>query len=275
MNRIPLKATERTILGKQVSKLRKKGIIPGHVFGKKLETEHVSVLETDFLKVLKLAGETGLVDLKIEGRNLPAGRQEVRPVLIRQVQVDPVRGKMLNIDFYQVNLTEKTTVNVPITLIGEEPEIVHLGEAVVIQPMMEVEVEALPTDLPEKIEVDITSLKAIDDAILVSQLNVPEGVTILTEPESVVVKLDNAVTEEMQALLEEQAEEAAAATEAAAVEEGAEGGEVKEGEGGEATKGEEGAEGEVKEGSEEENKTEETKEETSASVEATADKPKE
>lgn len=255
MNRIPLKASERIILGKQVNKLRKKGLIPGHVFGKNLETEHVSVNKADFVKVLKEAGETGLVDLKI-------GEEKIRPVLIRQVQVDPVRGEMLNIDFYQVNLTEKTKVNVPIILIGEEPEAVHSGEAVVIQPMMEVEVEALPTDLPEKIEVDITPLKAIDDAILVSQLNVPGEVTILAEPESVVVKLDKAITEEMQKLLEEQAAEAAAATEAtaateaAAVEEGAEG-EVKEGE--EAVEGEEvTVEGEkAKEGEE---KTEEPKE---------------
>lgn len=246
MNRISLKAEERTILGKQVNKLRKKGLIPGHVFGKKLETEHVSVSELDFIKVLKSAGETGLVDLKI-------GEEKIRPVLIRQVQVDPVRGEMLNIDFYQVNLTEKTTVNVPITLLGAEPEAVHSGEAVVIQPMMEVEVEALPTDLPEKIEVDITPLKAVDDAILVSQLNVPEGVIILAEPESVVVKLDNAVTEEMQALLEEQAAEAAAATEVAA-EEAPEGGEVKEGE--------EGAESEKpEEGVVEEDKTESATEE--------------
>lgn len=249
MNRIPLKAIERTILGKQVNKLRKQGLIPGHVFGKNLETEHVSVKKIDFTKVLKEAGETGLVDLKI-------GEEQIKPVLIRQVQVDPVRGEMLNIDFYQVNLTEKTKVNVPIILVGEEPEAVHSGEAVVIQPMMEVEVEALPTDLPEQIEVDITSLKAIDDAILVSQLTVPEGVTILAEPESVVVKLDNAVTEEMQKLLEEQAAEAAAATEAAVVEEGAEGGEVKEGEEGEVVEGEE-----VKEVKEGEEKTEEPKEE--------------
>lgn len=259
MNRIPLKAEERIILGKQVNKLRKKGIIPGHVFGKNLETEHVSVKKIDFVKVLKEAGETGLVDLKI-------GEEKIKPVLIRQVQKDPVRGEMLNIDFYQVNLTEKTTVNVPIILIGEEPEAVHSGEAVVIQPMMEVEVEALPTDLPEKIEVDVTSLKAIDDAILVSQLTVPEGVTILAEPESVVVKLDTAVTEEMKKLMEEQAAEAAAATEAAAAEEGAVEGEIKEGE--EVKEGEEGK----NEGSEE---SEKPKEETSASAEATADKPKE
>lgn len=243
MTRISLKATEREILGKKVKKLRREGIIPGHVFGKKVETESVAVKAADFAKVYKEAGETGLIDLKI-------GEEKVRPVLIRQVQVDPVRGEILNIDFYQVNLLEKTTVNVPITLTGEEPEIVHTGEAVVIQPMMEVEVEALPADLPENIEVDITPLKAIDDAITVADLKVPSGVTILAEPEVVVVKLDNAVTAEMQELLEEQAAEAAAATEAAAAEEGE----------AEAVEGEEKVEGEEAESEEikEEEKTEES-----------------
>jgi large subunit ribosomal protein L25 len=252
MNRIPLKAEERDILGKKVNKLRKQGVIPGHVFGKKLETEHVSVKEVDFIKVLKEAGETGLVDLRI-------GEEKVRPVLIRQVQVDPVLGKMLNIDFYQVNLSEKTKVNVPVVLIGEQPELVHSGEAVVIQPMMEVEVEALPTDLPENIEVDITTLKAIDDAIFVSNLNVPEGVELLAEPESVVVKLDNAITEEMKKLMEEQAAEAAAATEAAALETGAEGEAPAEGE---ATTEGEIAEGEEKPAGEEEKIEEKTEEKT-------------
>lgn len=250
MNTIPLKATEREILGKKVNQLRRKGIIPGHVFGKRLQTEHVSVKAKDFIKVYKEAGETGLVDLKI-------GEEKIRPVLIRQVQIDPVRGGVLHIDFYQVNLLEKTTVKVPILLIGEEPEIVHIGEAVVIQPMMEVSVEALPADLPEDIKVDITTLKAIDDAIVVADLPVPAGVTILAEPESVVVKLDTAVTEEMQKLLEEQAAETAAATEAQVAEEGAqeapaEGGEVTEGHG-----------------------PEESKWEVSASAEATAGKPAE
>lgn len=214
MQAIPLKAQEREILGKKVKTLRRDGIIPGHVFGKKTETEHVSVNLAEFLKVFHQAGETGLVDLKIG--------EKIRPVLIRDVQLDPVKGSPLHIDFYQVNLSEQVTVPVPVVLIGEEPEVVHTGEAVVIQPMGEVEVEALPAELPEKIEVDISGLKAIDDAILVSQLLVPEGVTILADAESVVVKLDNAVTEEMQKLMEEQAAEAAAAAEAVAPEEGAE-----------------------------------------------------
>lgn len=213
-DRLSLKAAERTILGKKVKNLRKNGLIPAHVFGNKIETEHVSVKDKDFFTVYDMAGETGLVDLKISD-------DKVRPVLIRDVQVDPVSGKPLNIDFYQVNLKEKVKVPVPIIMIGEEPEIVHMGEAVVIQPMSEVEVEALPTDLPEKIEVDISSLKQIDDAVLVSQLKVPAGVEIVAEGEAVVVKLDSAVTEEMKKLLEEQEAEAQAATEAQAPGEGA------------------------------------------------------
>ena len=118
----------------------------------------------------------------------------------------------------------------------DEPEIVHTGEAVVIQPLMEVEVEALPDNLPEKIEVDITTLRAIDDAILVSSLKVPEGVTVVTDPEAVVVKLDNAVTEEMKKLMEEQAAEQAAAAAAPPA-----GGEA-------AAEGEAPAEGEITEG---------------------------
>lgn len=213
MQRIPLKAEERTILGKKVKVLRKEGLIPAHVFGKNLDTEHVSVKALDFKKVYEAAGETGLVDLKI-------GEEKIRPVLIRDIQLDPLKDTLLHIDFYQVNLKEKVSVPVPVVIVGEEPELVHNGEAVVIQPLSEVEVEALPTELPENIEVDITKLKAINDAILVSELKVPEGAVILTDPEAVVVKLDSAVTEEMKRLLEEQAAEAAAAAEAKAAEAG-------------------------------------------------------
>lgn len=219
MDRLSLKAQERTVLGKKVKNLRRDGFIPAHVFGKKIETEHVSVKAVDFLKTFAQTGETGLIDLKI-------GAEKVRPVLVRDVQMDPLKDTPLHIDFYQVNLTEKVTVPVPVVLIGEEPEAVKMGEAVVIQPLGEVEVEALPTDLPEKIEVDITPLQQINDTIFVSQMPVPEGVTVLSDPEAVVAKLDSAVTEEMKKLLEEQAAEAAAAAEAV----GEETGETAEGE---------------------------------------------
>ena len=205
MDRLSLHAEERKILGKKVKKLRADGKLPGHVFGKGVEGENVLVSAGDFLKTFKLAGETGLIDLKI-------GAEKIRPVLIREVQYDPVSGKLIHIDFYQVNLLQKVKVAVPITLIGEQPETVKLGETIVLQTLNEVEVEALPADLIEKIEVDITSLKAIDDAITVGQLNYDKSKLTLSAPEEeIVVKLAPAVTAEMEKLLEEEAAEAAAA----------------------------------------------------------------
>jgi large subunit ribosomal protein L25 len=234
MNRIPLAATERAVFGKKVQTLRRQGQIPAHVFGNIKENENVMVGLKDLIAVIKEAGETGLIDLKI-------GTDRVRPVMIKEVQYHPAKGELLHVDFYQVNLQEKVQVAVPIELIGEEAELVHLGEAVILQTLSEVQVEALPGDLIEKIEVDITSLQKIDDAISVEQLILDRSkITVLAEPEEIVVKMDTAVTEEMKQLLEEQEAEAAAAAEEAAAEEAVEDGEKAEGEEGEAVEGEEG-----------------------------------
>lgn len=235
MDRLSLKAQERDVLGKKVKKLRKSGQLPGHVFGKGLEGENVLVSASEFIKAFHLVGGSGLIDLKI-------GAEKVRPVLVREVQYDPMSGAPIHIDFFQVNLKETVKVSVPIVLIGEQPESVHLGEAIVLQTLNEIEVEALPTDLVENIEVDIASLKAIDDAITVGQLNYDKSkLTISVPEEEIVVKLAPAVTAEMEQLLEEQAAETAEAAEQQAAEEGAEGGEAKEGE--EGAEGEEGTEG--------------------------------
>jgi large subunit ribosomal protein L25 len=232
MDRLSLKAEERLVLGKKVKNLRKEGKLPGHIYGKKVETEHVTVDGREFLKTWKVAGATAVINLKL-------GEEKVRPVMVRDVQYNPVSGDLVHIDFYQVNLSEKVKVPVPIEIIGEEPELVKLGEAIVLQTINELEVEALPNDLIEKLEVDISSLKAIDDAITVGQLKFDrEKLAISVADEEIVVKLAPAVSAEMEALLEEQAAETAeaAAEEAAEGEgeqkaEGAEGEEeVKEGE---------------------------------------------
>lgn len=241
MDKISLKAQERTVLGKKVKRLRKDGLIPGHVFGKDVDLENVTVKLKDFLDVYAAAGETGLIDLKI-------GDEKTKPVLIRSVDVDPVRADLLNIDFYQVNLKEKVKVYVPLVLEGDEPESVHAGETVVLQTLNEVEVEALPTDLIDQITVNINALKNVDDSITLGQLSYDrEKIEVLSDPDEVVVKLAPAVTEEMKALLEEQAAEAEAANEEQAAEAAAEAGE-------ETVEGEEGAEesgeGESSEGGE-------------------------
>lgn len=214
MDRLALHAEEREVLGRKVKRLRKEGLLPGHVFGKGVDGENVLVLAKEFLKTFKEAGETGLIDLRI-------GKEKVRPVLIREVQYDPITGAPIHIDFYQVNLTEKVKVSVPLVQVGEQPEAVHAGEAIVLQTVVEVEVEALPTDLVEKIEVDISSLKAIDDAITVGQLQFDRSkLTIHAAEDEIVVKLAPAVSAEMEKLLEEQAAEQAAAAEEAAPAEG-------------------------------------------------------
>lgn len=245
MDKINLKAEERTVLGKKVKQLRKKGIVPGHVFGNTKEVEHVQVDAKDFIAVLRQAGETGLINLRI-------GEDKVRPVLIRETDFDPRSGDLTHIGFFQVNLKEKVQVPVPIVLVGEEPESVKMGEHIVLQNLSEVQVEALPGDLIENIEVNIEVLKQVDDAITVDQLNYNrELITVLAEGDEVVVKLAPAVTEEMKAMLEE-----ADAEVAAAVEEAAEGEEKTEGEEGETT--EEG--GEATEGESTEAPTEEKSE---------------
>jgi large subunit ribosomal protein L25 len=214
MDRIPLHAVEREIFGKKLKKSRLEGRVPANVYGKGLDSEAVFIKAADFHRVFKEAGETGVIDLRI-------GTEKVKPVMVRNLSHDPVRGLLQHVDFYQVDLNKTVNVYVPIELIGEEDEKVHLGEIIILNPVSEVEVEALPGDLVDKIEVDITNLHNIDDAITVAELKVDRSkITILTPEEEVVVKIAPAVTEEMQALMEEQDAEAAAAVEAEAAAEG-------------------------------------------------------
>ena len=212
MDRLSLHATERKVLGKKVKALRRDGKLPAHVFGKGVDGENVEVVRGDFMKTFASVGETGLIDLKI-------GQEKVRPVLVRDVQYDPIEGTPIHIDFFQVDLSQKVKVPVPLVLMGDQPESVHLGEAIVLQTVNQVEVEALPSDLVEKIEVDISKLLAIDEAITIGELSYDKSkLTIHAPSEEIVVKLAPAVTAEMEKLLEEQAvETAAAASEATGV----------------------------------------------------------
>lgn len=204
MDRLSLKAEERVVLGKKVKSLRKKGSLPGHVFGKGVDGENVMVSAKDFVNTFILAGQTGLIDLLI-------GAEKVRPVLVRDVQYDPMDGQIVHVDFYQVNLAQKVKVSVPIELIGEQPEKVRLGEAIVLQTVNELEVEGLPTDLIEKLQVDTSKLLEINDVITVGQLSYDRQKLIIdADAEEIVVKLAPAVTVEMEKLLEEEKAEAEA-----------------------------------------------------------------
>ncbi len=205
MTSVTLKAQLRDVFGRRkVKKLRQQGIVPGHVFGHGVKTIAVQVAEKEFQKAEKIAGETGIVNLQIDS--------ESRPVLIRSFQVDPVTDQVLHIDFYQVNLKEKVKVRVPVEVVGESPA-VESKQGVLLTPLTEIEVEALPTDLPEAIKVDISKLEKLDDAILVKDLNVGDKVTILADPDETVVKIGELVTKETEEILAEEAAERAEAEE--------------------------------------------------------------
>lgn len=185
-----LAAELRTITGRKVKKLRREGQIPANIFGKKITSQAITIVTADFQKIFKEAGETGLVDITLKGE------KAARPCLIVNVHIHPVTDLPLHADFHQVDLTQKVTANVPVELIGEAPAVKEKG-ALLITLLNEIEVEALPTDLPEKFEVDVSGLKEFDDAILVKDLKVDSKVTIKTLEEETVVKAQEPKEEEV------------------------------------------------------------------------------
>ncbi|MDO8487168.1 MAG: 50S ribosomal protein L25 [Candidatus Curtissbacteria bacterium] len=207
MEQVPLTAQKRTVLGRKVKTLRKEGIIPAHVFGHKIPTEHIQIKAVDFSKVFEKVGETGIIDLAVDGAK--------KPVMVKGVQIHPVTDQILHVDFYQVNLAEKVKVNVPLEIVSEAPAIEKkLG--LLLTPITEIEVEALPADIPESIEVDISNLAAVGDEIKVKDLKVDRAkVEIITDEELIVVQIGELVTKEMEAVEAEMEAEAAATVETA------------------------------------------------------------
>lgn len=189
MSKFSLKAESRQILGSKVKKLRKNGMIPASVFGKGVDSLSISVNAVDFAKVYKQAGETSLIYLKVEGEN------KERPTLIKSLDFSPIKNEVLTVDFHQVNLKEKVTAFVPLEVVGES-ELIHSGQAILSQNLHEIEVECLPTDIPEKFEIDATLLKEIGDSLKVSDLKVDSEVEIKTDLDSIIISLSEPQKEE-------------------------------------------------------------------------------
>lgn len=203
MKAIPLNAEVRKENGKKVKKLRANGVVPATVYGKDVKSESLAIPLKDFVTVYRQVGETGLVDLKYG--------QSTRSTLVADVQVHPVTHQPIHVQFHAVKLTEKIKANVPLEMVGESPA-VQSNIGLLLQTLNEVEVEALPTDLPEKIEVDVSKLAEVDQQVLVGELTVPSGVEVLTPKEEIVVKVAPAVSEEAKKEAEEAAAKAAAET---------------------------------------------------------------
>ena len=190
-----LKAEKRVITGKKVKQLRKQGILPSTVYGQEMEPLTIQVNEKEVDEIFSRIGESGLVDLIIDDK--------VMPVLFRNPQFHPVVGNLLHIDCYKVNLKEKITSVVPLEFVGES-EAVKAGN-ILVTVLNEVEIEALPADFPEKIDVDLSKLVDLESMITVADLDVDKKILELkTDTDQVIVKVEEPKAEEEPVAAEEE-----------------------------------------------------------------------
>lgn len=172
-----LAVKKREHFGKRVNALRREGAIPAELYGRGLANLHLSVPAKEFAKLFKEAGTNTVVTLVVG--------VEKRPALIHEVARDPLTGDPAHIDFYQVRMDEKIRARVPLAFTGEAPAVKAKG-AVVNKAMTEIEVEALPQDLPHSFIVDLSSLGDVNESIYVCDLDVPRGVKVLADADTAV-----------------------------------------------------------------------------------------
>ena len=192
MDKQVLTAQIRETIGRKVKTLRKEGIIPANVYGKKVKSQAIQVALPEFKKIFAEVGETGLVTLKIGG-----AKGEDRAVLVSNVQYDPVSDLPVHIDFRQVDLKEKITAEVAVELTGVSPA-EKGGVGTVVKYIDEIEVEALPMDLPEKFVIDISTLTEVDQAVYVKDLSFDKSkVEVKVDAETIIVKVEPPQKEEV------------------------------------------------------------------------------
>ncbi len=178
MEKVLLKAEARTATGKKVAKdLRNKGIVPANVYKSGEGALSLQVAKEDLDEVLHTKqGENVIITLNIIG-----GNAKDKTVVIKEVQRDPIKDHILHIDFNEISLTETLKVDVPLAPKGE-PVGVKVDGGILEHVMWELQIECLPTDIPEKIEADVTNLK-VGEAIHIKDLQLPRGVKALNDPE--------------------------------------------------------------------------------------------
>jgi large subunit ribosomal protein L25 len=191
MEQIELKTQKREVLGKKVKNLRREGLVPAVLYGHETDSVPLQVEERELNRVLAQVGGHRLIALKI-------GRSRKRHMaLARDVQWDVITSRPLHVDFYAVIMTEKVTIEVPLVFVGEAPAAVQAG-AILLQGLDEVEIECLPGDLIEAIEVDVSELEEIDQTIYVKDLRVPPALDVLTDAEEIVARVAWAAAEEVE-----------------------------------------------------------------------------
>ncbi len=196
-----LTAVNREVTGKKVSHLRRAGRLPGVVYGHGEDSASVSVDTHEFEQLRRKVGSNVLVDLSIDG-------EKPRPVLVQSVQIHPVNRRPLHVDLFLVRMTEELTVDVQLVAVGDAPA-VTLNGGTLLHPIETVRVRALPDHLPQSIEFSIDSLVDFEGSLRVSDLVIPEDVTLLTDGDEVIAKVQAPRVEEAPVVVAAEGEEGA------------------------------------------------------------------
>ena len=187
-----LAVQKREKFGKSVKNLRAQGLVPAELYGRGVENLHLAIPTKEFRKVLKQAGESTMINVMVGN--------EKRPAMIYGVHTDPVTDEILNVDLYQVRLDEKIKIKVPLEFVGESLAVKD-KKGVLVKALQELEVEALPTNIPRSISVDLSKIADIGQSIYVRDLEVAGDVKILAGQENVVATATAQMTEEQEAKL--------------------------------------------------------------------------
>ena len=182
MEILVLEVEDRTTLGKKVKALRREGITPANVFGHGIESQAIKVDAVEMEKILAKAGATHMITLN------DVSSKGDRRVLIKGVQRDPITRKLLHVDFYQVRMKDKVKVEVPLVFQGESPASGR-KDLVLLENLRSVEVECLPSDIPESIAVDLSKLAQAGDHLVVRDLTLNDNITVLTSSEEVIARV--------------------------------------------------------------------------------------
>jgi large subunit ribosomal protein L25 len=189
-----LEATSRLSDGPTPKAIRSTGLVPAVVYGNVKENLHITVDNKIFRKLYMEIGSSSLVNLKVDGKAIK--------VLVQDVQVGVVRNEVVHVDFFAVNMKEKLTTEVPIVFTGVSAAVEELdGTFVAVKD--ELEVECLPDNLPSEISIDISVLATFDDAIRIKDVVLPEGVTLLGDPEEMIASITEPISEAELAELDE------------------------------------------------------------------------
>jgi large subunit ribosomal protein L25 len=211
MDKVVLKATPRTASGRHVRALRRTGQLPGIIYGHNVEPVSISMDARDAAKILARLSSSSLVTLDLDGKEYPS--------LVREKQMNYIKRNLIHVDFQVVSLTEKIRANVGIVLTGNSIAVKDFN-AMLINGLNELEVEAFPQDLPERVVVDIAALVKIGDAIHVKDIVLSDKVTILSAAEEMVVLATAPAKEEVEEVVTPEAAVVAEGTEPEVIEKG-------------------------------------------------------